>query len=158
MSLKLTTFATALPAPKTSEKFLVQLPNLKQSLLRVSAASLPYAKRDEGAIWLLGRPLYLPKWTDQSGEWTCTITEDMAMSASIQITALERHINNLSVENRNIHIYITDQITGLVPHLAVTLRYVWLKSVTPLSLDWSKPEQVLSYQLIFKFSGLKRWI
>lgn len=158
MSLKASAFALAFSCPKTIDKFYVQLPGSSKSLFRVSATSLPYSNRSEGAIWLFGRPVYIPTAKLVDGEWSCVVEEDAALSSSAMISALERRIgtgNSFRVDK--INIFVTDQFTGVIPQLAVTLKYAWLKKVEPVSLDWSKPDQKYSYRLTFKYSSLKRW-
>lgn len=158
MSLKADLFSKAISAPKTQDKFYVQLPGSSKSLLRVSSTSLPYSNRAEGVIWFLGRPLYLPTVKQVEGEWSCVIEEDIALSSGALISALERRVGTFnSYKIDSLNIFVTDQVTGLIPQLAVTLKYVWLKRIDPVTLDWSKPDQRVQYKLTFKYSVLKRW-
>lgn len=157
MSLKVDGFAATFSIPKTVDKFYIQLPGSSKSLFRVSATSLPLPSRSEGVIWFLGQPLYLPTSQQASGEWSCSIAEDAGLGTLAMISALERRCKAPLPNDDSVNIFITDQITGLIPQLAVTLRFAWLKSVTPLELDWSKPDQVARWNLTFKYSAIKRW-
>lgn len=158
MSLKATAFALALSAPKTQDKFYVQLPGSSKSLFRVSSTSLPYSSRSEGAIYIFGRPLFIPTVKVADGEWTCVVEEDAALSSHALISALERRVGtNNSYKIDSLNIFVTDQFTGEIPQLAVTLKYVWLKKVDPVDLDWSKPNQKCTYKLTFRYSAIKRW-
>lgn len=157
MSLKASAFSIAMPMPKTVDKFYIALPGNAQSLFRVSAASLPYANYAEGAIWLFGRQVVIPSALQCDGEWSCVYEEDVALTGAMTISSLERRLGRESFINQRLNIFVTDQLTGMVPQLAVTLKYVWLKKVEPLQLDWSKPTERAKWGLTFRYSDIKRW-
>ena len=158
MSLKAEAFSLTLSAPKTQDKFYVQLPGSTKSLFRVSSTSLPYSSRAEGVITFLGRKVFIPTIKEVEGEWSCVLEEDVALGTGAMISALERRVGTFNKYlSDSLNIFVTDQFTGLVPQLAVTLKYVWLKRVDPVQLDWSKPDQPIKYKLTFKYSALKRW-
>lgn len=156
MSLKVSAFTAALPVPKTVDKFYVILPGSTRSLFTVSAASLPFANRTEGAIWFLGRKLTVPLSEQVDGEWTCTLEEDAAMHGAALISLLERMILDKKCYFGDLIIGVTDQLTGEYPQLTCTLHNAWLKSAKAVSLDWSKPTDKLSYELTFVYSSITR--
>lgn len=157
MSLKSTAFSLTFPAPKTLDKFYIMVPGNSQSLLRVSAASLPFTSRGEGVIYYLGRPLFIPNSKEVDGDWTCIYEEDLALTGIMTISSVERRIQSYFFKPGDIQIFLTDQVTGVIPQQSVLLRYAWLKKVEPLQLDWSKPDQSARWRLTFRYSAINRW-
>ena len=55
----------------------------------------------------------------------------------------------------DIVIALTDPITRAVPLHIRVLKDAWLKTVEPLTVDWSNPTQPVQWSLNFRYSRIK---
>lgn len=158
MSLKLDLFQiTGVAAPKTIEKFWVYIPFAGQSLLKVSAATVPSSSYIEDSVWLFGRAFYLPVAKESTGTWDCVMEEDALLGTAMQLSLLQTQFNNYRARLHDISVAMTDQLTGEAPQLLITLKNAWLARVAPVQLDWSRPTDPVKWQLTFRYNGITRW-
>lgn len=157
MSLKATAYHIANPSPKNTNRFIVMLPNCPWSVMRVSSASFPYATHNVGNITWFGRKFELPTDIDVSGSWTCTYDEDIVLSGGLTISRLDRYIRFSKFKDTQLLIYMTDDITGMIPMNCCTLNNVFLEKVEPLKLNW-QGHDIVRWTLTFHYTSFKRWI
>lgn len=155
-------YSTGLQAPKTVDKFLVSIPGILDSPIRVFSTALPQKKRTELVVNVTGQPVILPGKSVVEGHWTCRVYESVEEDVATQIQELKRRIVTdplgkvAGYSLFDIPLFVTDQFTGAIPTYWNTLIGAWLQSVDDLSLDWSSPNKPVAWNLKFCYSDIRR--
>lgn len=161
MSQKVATFLSSCPAPKTQDRFIVYIPGVSNSHLRVSSTTFPQQFRSAMTVSVSGQPIHIPGKSQVPGIWTCILDESINNDASYQIQLLKRLVVSSATETIGYTlitpiIFITDQETGQIPQYWGTLMGAWLESVDPMTLSWSTPQTPIQWKLTFRYSSILR--
>lgn len=154
-------YSTGLETPQTIERFLVKLPHILDSPIRVYSTVIPQKVRTEMVVNICGQPVTLPSKDKVANTWTCKAYETAGLDVHAQIELLKKDINTsakgnvLGYQLQDIPIFITDRWTGLAPVYWTTLKGAWLKSVGEPTLDWSQPNTPLTWALTFCYSDIQ---
>ena len=161
MSQKVATFLSSCPAPKTQDRFLVHIPGVINSHLRVSSTTFPQQSRSVMTVNVSGQPVYIPGKSQVPGVWTCVLDESINNDANYQIQLLKRLVVSFATETIGYAlispiIFITDQETGQNPQYWGTLMGAWLESVEQVPLSWAAPHTPIQWKLTFRYTSIVR--
>lgn len=162
MSIKVNAFSTILPAPQTIDKFVVWIPGILDSPMRVSSATLPQSKQGVNEINFTGQPVRIPTKEQYPGTWTCRMTESALGDIAYQISTMKK--NQYVIDSKtecvqsfkmiNPVIFITDEVTGAVPTFHCILEGAFIESINEVHLDWSQPGTPLQWDITFRYTKI----
>lgn len=158
MSLKLVGFQTINQYPKTQDKYIVKFSGLSLPNFKVCDCILPFEHQITNEINIYGIKYRFPVAVEYDQEWSCSLIEDHQLRGFKTIQNLADRIKPWCYHTTDIHIFLTDQLTGLMTKLNCTLKNAYLSKVEPITLDWKSPTEVIRYRLTFTYNIVKTWL
>lgn len=156
MSRKLTAFRAATILPQVTCNYQILIPSITRSVMGVEATSLPFKKVVSQSVYIRGIQYQIPVKQTAQGNWSCTMSETMFMSAMYQSLSkmYEMRGGEYSFELGRIYIFITDALTGLAPVATCILDGCYLTEIKELSLSASGATEVMKVQLTFQYNDI----
>lgn len=156
MSRKLTAFRAATILPQVTCNYQIFIPSIMRSVAGIEAASLPFKKTVSQSVYIRGLQYQIPVKLTAQGNWSCTMSENMFMSAMYQSLGnmYKMKGGEYEFELGNIYIFITDALTGLAPVAVCVLKGCYLTEIKELSLSASGATEVMKVQLIFQYNDI----
>ena len=156
MSRKLTAFKSATILPQVTCNYQIIIPSITRSVMGIEAASLPFKKVVSQSIYIRGIQYQIPVKQTAQGTWSCTMSENMFMSAMYQSLCKMQKSKGGEYEFQldKIYIYITDALTGLAPVATCVLDGCYLTDIKELSLSAGGATEVMKVQLTFQYNDI----
>jgi len=156
MSRKLTAFKSATILPQVTCNYQIIIPSISRSIMAVEAASLPFKKVVSQSIYIRGVQYQIPVKKTAQGTWSCTMSENMFMSAMYQSLCSMNQMQGgeYTFGLNRIYIYITDVLTGASPVATCILDGCYLTDIKEISLSASGATDVMKVQLTFQYNDI----
>ena len=161
MSHKVSTFISSCPAPKTLNRFIVFIPGIFNSHVRVSSTTFPQQSRSVISLSVSGQPVHLPGKSQVPGTWSFVVDESSDNKMNYYVQLLKRLVVSFATETVGYvlltpMIFITDQESGDNPQYWGTLMGAWVESVEPLNLNWASSDQPVKWNVTMRYSSILR--
>jgi len=164
MSRKISAFRAINVAPKTTCNYLIRIPNILTSFVNIETSSIPSTELITSSFFVNGMQYSLPVKKKMSGDWSCTMYENMFLSTTYQVLR-KQHLDTdsydgtfntiFNVRLQDIYIYLTDEITGYSPVACCILKDCFLKKVSEVKLNSGGATEQMKVQLDFTYNGIK---
>lgn len=182
MSRRQTLFRVANIAPQTACSYLVYIPSIITSPFAVEATSLPFADIETKTITIRGITYTVPVKRKAQGTWTCTLNDSILLTSVYQ--ALYKMYNEFyrgnkklagnfegddengnpmstfnkseiySAKMKNIYIFMTDGISGVVPMLTCVLKNCFITKIDPINLAADAATTPIKVGLGFQYNDI----
>lgn len=177
MSRKLAAFRVANIAPQPACNYLVYIPPIITSPLAVETVSMPFPEIESKSIAIRGVSYSIPVKRKAQGTWTCTMNESILLTSVYQSlyklyndyqksgrnADLLENPNPVSTEDladifsaklKNIFIFMTDGLAGVVPMLTCVLKDCFLTKIDPISFTADGSVTPVKIQLTFQYNDI----
>ncbi len=170
MSRRQTIFRSAVIAPQTVCNYVVYIPSVVTSPFVVENATLPFAEIESKTVAIRGVSYSVPVKRKAQGSWTCTLVEGVLLTSLYQsLYKMHSEYATKDVSNpmttstmsevysskmKDIYIYITDGLGGVVPMLTCVLKNCFLTKINPINLDAGGATTTVKVQLSFQYNDI----
>ena len=175
MSRKLTAFRVANIAPQPTCNYLVWIPSIITSPFAVENTTMPFVEVESKTIPIRGVSYSIPVKKKAQGTWSCTLNESILLTSVYQTlyklyndtTKNGRDVMNnenpMSTNDsseifasrlKDIYIFITDGISGLIPMLMCVLKNCYLTKIEPIGLDATGGATPMKLKLSFQYNDI----
>lgn len=173
MSYKVSIFRVANIAPQPTCNYLIWIPSIITSPVAIETASVPFPEVESKTIPVRGIQYSIPVKKKAQGTWSCTMGESILMTSIYQslfkmyndMTKYDRleNENPMSTEDiaeifsarlRNIYIFVTDGISGVIPMLTCILKNCYLTKINPLKLNAAGGAEAMNVELTFQYNDI----
>lgn len=127
MSYKATAFSFSI-VPKTQSRFLVFIPGILNSPLRVHQTTMPQETVDVVPLNIAGQTVNMPGKDQYSGKWSCTAYESILTDLRLQISLLKDTQINKNAEYPNPFHMVPNSVSRVevdTKQLMVNLSTFW---------------------------------
>jgi hypothetical protein len=124
--------------------------------MAVETATLPFKKVVSQSVYIRGLQYQIPVKQTAQGSWSCTMSENIFMSAMYQ-SLCSQHImkgGEYAFELGRIYIYVTDALTGAAPVATCILDGCYLTDIKELSLSAGGATEVMKVTLTFQYNDI----
>lgn len=156
MSRKLNAFKLATIMPQATCNYQIAIPNITRSIMAVETATLPFKKTVSQSVYIRGLQYQIPVKQTAQGSWSCTMSENIFMSAMYQ-SLCNQHImkgGEYAFKLGRIYIYVTDALTGTAPVATCILDGCYLTDIKELSLSAGGATEVMKVTLTFQYNDI----
>lgn len=162
MSRKVSIFRVANIAPQPTCNYVVWIPKIFTSPVVVEATSIPFGEIESKTIPIRGLQYSIPVKRKAQGSWSCTLAENILLTSLYQSLFkqhLELSFNNImntlvSVEYKDIYIFITDGVSGIAPISMCVLKDCYLSKIEQIDLKASGATEAMSVKLTFQYNDI----
>lgn len=153
-------FKAANIMPQVTCNYSIWIPSIWRSSVAIEQTTLPFKKTISSGVAIQGIQYQIPVKQTSQGTWSCTMSENLFMGSLYQ--GLNQYYRSIGGNSKmiytftfdDIHIYITDALTGTAPVAACILKDCYLTDIKEISLKSDGATDVMKVTLTFQYNDI----